>query len=94
LSSANPRDPWFFAQVFFEEEDMAKSKKRAVVTLQKEIKRRTTKMRRAMRKATPSQKKRLRVAMKRLDAAARAISTLYDAKSCLGFDDSNCIFSD
>lgn len=73
---------------------MAKSKKRAVVALQKEIKRRTTKMSRAMRKATPSQKKRLRVAMKRLDAAARAISTLYDAKSCLAFDDSNCVFSD
>ena len=73
---------------------MAKSGKAAVRALQTEIKRRNTTMRRAMRKATPSQKKRLRVAMQRLDSAARAISTLYDAKSCLGFDDSNCIFAD
>jgi len=74
---------------------MAKSAKKKLVTnLKKELRKREGKMRRAMAKATPSQKKKLRFAMKRLDTAARVVSTLYDAKSCLGFDDTNCVYSD
>ena len=74
---------------------MAKSAKKKLVTnLSKELRKREVKMRRAMAKATPSQKKKLRFAMKRLDTAARVVSTLYDAKSCLGFDDTNCVYSD
>jgi len=75
---------------------MAKSKKKAAIsTLKKEIARQRAKMRRALRRANAVQRKRLRLTIKRLDAASHAISLVFDDKTCLAFDDSNCtIFVD
>jgi hypothetical protein len=76
---------------------MANSKKKAAVkTLKLEITRMQSKMKRAMRRAslTGSQRKRLRLAMQRLDKAYKGVSMAFDDKACLGFDDVNCVFND
>jgi hypothetical protein len=71
---------------------MAKSKKKAaVVALKKEITKQKALLRRAMYKAGVSQRKRLRLTIKRLDKAYSTISLLFDDKSCPAYDDGKCV---
>jgi hypothetical protein len=75
---------------------MASSKKViAVATLKKEFAMHKKKIRKAMRKVKPSGRKKMHMMIKRLDAASRAISLVYDIKGCSsGFDDGICTFND
>lgn len=76
---------------------MANSKKKAAVkTLKLEITRMKSKMKRALRRPSlaPSRRKRVRLAIQRLDKAYKGVSMAFDDKACLGFDDVNCVFND
>jgi hypothetical protein len=76
---------------------MATAKKKAAVkTLKSEITRMKSKMKAALRRdsLTSSKRKRVRLAIKRLDVAYRGVIMAFDDKACLGFDDVNCAFND
>jgi hypothetical protein len=74
---------------------MARSKKAiAVATLKKEIAKHKKKIHKAIRKAKPQHRKKMRLVVRRLDIAMAAISMVFDDKGCSsGFDD-NCTFND